>query len=225
MASTHNEPSKQTGDPAKDSAQNTFDYTNIFYITRRNMWHPEIKIHNITGSITAPYPSKDFQAAAHIEGQARANSVPEWIILNYGFRKTASLHTGSTTASTMGDENLIATWEPSKQQYGKNSFIFPPGSAHCGHAVVMQKEKRWATFDEIFVVESIPYFWRYDGHSRRKFTLWRVVGQNKLVVARYKGKMWGLKRGGMLLVNADEVNCVLAAMTIMAMLRKVRQRG
>jgi hypothetical protein len=225
MASMHGESSKQTDGPATDPSQNDFHYTNVYYITRRNMWHPEIKIHDITSSVTVRYPSKEFKTAAYIEGEARANSVPEWIVLNYGFRKTASLHTGSTTASTKGDENLIATWEPSKQQYDKNRFVFPTGSTHCGHTVVMNKEKKWTTFDEMFVVESISYFWRYEGHTRKKFKLWKVVGHDKRLVARYKRNKWRNKRGGVLLVNNEEVDCALAVMTIMAMLRKVRQRG
>jgi hypothetical protein len=218
------EPKEQTLAPATDSPDHSFRYTHVFYISRDSIRHTEIKIHDITSSISAPYPSEAFKAATEEEGRARGNAEPQWIILGDGSRHIDSMRTGSTTASTMSDENLIVTWELSKQQYGKNIFTFPTGSEHSGHPVTMQKEKRWSTFDEVFVVESIQYFWRYDGHSRRKFTLWKVVGQDKQLVGRYKAKKW-LNKSGVLLVNAGEVDCALAVMTMMAMLRKVRQRG
>lgn len=88
----------------------------------------------------------------------------------------------------------------------------------------MQREKKWTSFNEVFIVESVQYFWRYDGHSRRKFTLWKVIGQTKVVAARYKGKARMGRRGGTLLVDFREVDRVIAVISMLAMLRKVRQR-
>jgi hypothetical protein len=225
MVSLKDKSTQQRLDTASDFPEDGFHYTHILYITPHNLWNSDVKIHDITDSVTAPYPSEKFKIASEAEGQSRADSVPEWIFHNHGFRKMPVLCTGTTTASKKSVDDLIATWKPSRGQYGKNAFIFPPGSAHSGHDIVMEMEKHWKSWDEVFVVESVPYFWRYEGSSRRKFTLWKVVGQIKMVVGRYKGKRRVGKRGGTLLVDADEVDCVVAVMSIMAMLRKVRQRS
>jgi hypothetical protein len=224
MALLQEELTRQRLDSGVDSPKDGFITTHIFYISPHSLWQSEVKIHDITSSITAPYPSEDFKVACEAEAKSRVNSVPKWMLHDQGIWKTPSLYTGTTTASTKNGDNLIATCKPSRGQYSKNAFTFPEGSEHSEHTVVMEREKKWH-FDEVFVVNSVQYFWRYEGSLRRKFTLWKVVGESKLVVARYKGKMRLGRRGGTLLVNAEEVDCVVALMTMMGMLRKLRQRG
>ena len=59
--------------------------------------------------------------------------------------------------------------------------------------------------------------------SQRKLTLYKCMGVERVVVAKYCG-MATFKTGGILLLDSEEVDEVIAVITCCAMLRKKRQR-
>jgi hypothetical protein len=203
---------------AKDESLN---FTNILYISPHRFNTKEIKIWDITSSITESYPSERFAEQSEQVGQAQVDNTPSWIIQNPGRHKPKTLHLGSDRS--LDEETALTIWKPSRTSVSSNTFSFPSDSPHSSHNLVMARPKWYKTRTETFVQDSIEYTWRWDGHSRRRFTLWRVRGQEETAVAKYSAPYRLTRRGGTLLVNAEHVNIVITIVSCVANLLKVKQ--
>lgn len=204
-----------------DSEFEAFKFTHTLYITPHNSTHKTVKIHDITGVSTAPYSSDRHNEETEEIGQARPDEAANWILDNHHHWRTATLHPGH--AATKTTDTALASWTPSRWSQGKNEFDFPPGSPHSSHGLVMQRQGVLSYRVETFVKDSVQYLWRYDGYSRRKLTLWKVLGGGKTAVAKYKAPYRVATTGGTLVVDSGEVDLVVAVLTCLGMLRKIRQ--
>jgi hypothetical protein len=103
-------------------------------------------------------------------------------------------------------------------------FTFPEDSPHSSHPITMKRVKIWNR-TETFTKDSVEYQWRFDGALRRsRFTLYKLVGGQEVVVAKYKGPLPVLKPRGALLIDEKEIDSVVALLSCCGMIRKDRQR-
>ena len=117
----------------------------------------------------------------------------------------------------------IVEWKGSARAHGPSRFTFPADSSHSTHPIELKPSKFW-TKNEQFVQDSITYSWEFDSNfSQRKLTLYKCMGVERVVVAKYCG-MATFKTGGILLLDSEEVDEIIAVITCCAMLRKKRQR-
>jgi hypothetical protein len=206
---------------AESLGDTSFDYTHILFISPHHYNTSEIKIWDITDSVSSPLGSEDFKEETEYFGQAHSDETPTWIIHNPGLSKDKALHPGRVTYPT--EDTIITTWRPSTWSAGKNAFDFPPNSPHCSHGLVMERPRWYKNRAETFVQDSMEYSWRWEGHSGRKFTLWKGYGDRKIPVAQYKSPLRLAVMGGTVVVNADEVDVVVALITCVANLLKNKQ--
>lgn len=204
-------------------------YTRIIYISPHFSADKIIRIFDLTSQVQAAYASAAFDEETERLGQAKLSAAadddsapsPTWIIHDPRFWKTATLHAGHV--SDPADVEAVATWTPSRWSQGRNHIGFPAASPHSAHDIVMERRQVLASRAEGFVQDSVPFTWRHDGYSRRQLTLWKTVAGVERAVARYKAPYRFPRTGGTLVVDEAAVDVVVAFMTCVAMLRKVRQ--
>jgi len=217
--------SKDTALPkdTSDEAEEQFDFTHIIYIAPHFSADSSIKIYDLTGLVTEKYPSEAFNARTEQLGQQKLVDTPTWVIHDPRFWKQTTLHPGSISTPKGHEDTVIASWTPSRWVHGKNHIDFPAGSKHCGHSIVMERHQFMISRAEGFVQNSVQYFWRHDKYSRRRLTLWKVIMGEERVAAKYKAPYRFPRTGGTLAVDTREIDLVVAFMTCIAMLRKVRR--
>lgn len=140
--------------------------------------------------------------------------------------KTTSrnLFGGSYSLSTADGHELanvlvtkIRLGEPGKLvSFGNKKFTFPLGSPHSTHAFEMATKGIGKT-DEFFVLENEVHCWETRSASER--VLWRGEGNSKVMVAQYAAKR-GWSREGVLAIDGERVDVVVAAFTCFALLTR-----
>jgi len=187
--------SKDTALPkvTSDEIEEQFDLTHIIYIAPHFSADSSIKIYDLTALVTEKYPSEAFNTRTEELGQQKRVDTPTWIIHDPRFWKQTTLHPGSIT-TPKGHEDTV-----------------------------MERHQFMISRAEGFVQNSVQYFWRHDKYSRRQLTLWKVIMGEELVAAKYKAPYRFPRTGGTLAVDTRKIDLVVAFMTCIAMLRKVRQ--
>lgn len=223
QAGVYNMPKLQPQTPESD-LKVSLHVSKIIYIAPHTAFTTSIKIFDITHLVNTPHHHSDeFLAETEVLGQAKltADDTPTWLLRldpsRAGKKKafTCTAHTGRLNDAT-------ASWFPSAWTHGKNRIAFPPGSPHSEHEIVMLRPKSLSR-TEGFVKDSIPFLWRHDGMSRRSLGLWVVMGGQESIAAQYKAPSRFARTGGTLVVDTAKVDHVVALLTCVAMLRKIRQ--
>lgn len=202
--------------PTPESPPSPLQHTHVLQIFPHKS-REGINIHDLTASITAPYPSDAFKQQALALAKDRADSPPTWTIRDPDRSRPGRIRTLHGNSS----DEVLASWDPSHWEHGANDFSFPDGSPHCTHALAMTR--RGVLRHEAFVHDSVPHVWRCDSVSRRTATLYKEIGGREMVVARYATPSVFSKTGGTLVVDAGEVDLVVALLTCAGMILKLRQ--
>jgi hypothetical protein len=216
-------PKSQSQTSESDLKASTLHASKVIYIAPHTTFTTSIKIFDITHLINIPHHSDGFLAETEVLGQGKlaADETPTWLLrldpTRAGKKKPfiCTEHDGS-------EDDATALWFPSAWVHGKNRIAFPLGSPHSEHDIAMLRPKSLSR-TEGFVKDSIQFLWRYDGMSRRSLGLWVVIGGQESIAAQYKAPSRFSRTGGTLLVNTTKVDLVVAFMTCVAMLRKIRQ--
>ncbi|KAH6677826.1 hypothetical protein F5X68DRAFT_263995 [Plectosphaerella plurivora] len=174
-----------------------------------------IKVHDLTASITNPYPSDAFKQEALQLAEAVAETPPTWIIR----RSQGRVRTLQSSAEE--DAPALASWDPSHWEHGSNDFSFPADSPHSSHALSMTR--RGVLRNEGFVKDSVEYVWKCDSVSRRTTTLYKNIGGRETVVAKYATPSVFSKTGGTMVVDSGEIDLIVAILTCAGMVLKLRQ--
>jgi hypothetical protein len=121
--------------------------------------------------------------------------------------------------------DVVAEWKGGWYSGARNRLEFPAGSAHSGHTVTMTTGS-YIGFRDEFVVDSASFEWRcLNRCSMRRFRLDRIIGGERTVAAAaWKPRSQIMHQGGVLVVDAEQVDEVVAVLTGMVMLRKQRQK-
>jgi hypothetical protein len=185
-----------------------------------------ITIHDVTGHVTVAYDdfSDTFRQVARDAVQSPAVAAAPLLTIRRGSFWKATLRVCAGASKT---EELVA-WKASRHSRGRNRLVFPAGSPHDRAAqgtVEMKPERRFLGRAEAFVVGSVLFTWRMESSwNSRRFTLFEAVGGGEEVeIARFR-QVSLMRAGGVLVVDPDKIDPVLAATTACVMLRKIRQR-
>ena len=206
--------------------QNTEElrYTRVLYITPHTSLSTKIKVHDLTSSISGSSVSKEFSSEAEQLGKSLVDATPLYTLVRRGWWQPIPVYEGDSEGKT--DDDAIATWKPSKSAVRSQKFSFPSSSPHSSHVLSMKRPS--FRYHETFVRESVEYIWKFEfkkmGKTRRPITLWKKIGNQQTAVARFTSPFRMAKTGGTLIVNADEVDTVVALLTCCGILRKIRQR-
>jgi hypothetical protein len=125
---------------------------------------------------------------------------------------------------------LVANWKHPWSSVGEAIISFPEDSPHSSHPVSL-RNKTWGLRAEAFIVNSVQYYWTMDSlwHSTN-MTLFKVYGsgegEKKVKVGQYAQKWWGsFVTGGTFVVDENEIDGLVAAMSLVVVLKKKRQRA
>jgi hypothetical protein len=121
--------------------------------------------------------------------------------------------------------DVVAEWKGGWYSGARNRVEFPEGSPHSAHAVTTTTGS-YVGFRDGFVVDSASFEWRcLNRLSMPRFRLDRIIGRQRTVVAAaWKPRSQIMHQGGVLVVDAEQVDEVVAVLTGMVMLRKQRQK-
>jgi hypothetical protein len=198
--------------------------TRIIYITPHQSLTSEIRVHDLTTSLSQSSSSKEFLSESESVGQSLIDATPLYTLVRQGWWHAIPVYQGKPDGKT--DSDAVATWRPSRGSLGTQKFAFPPNSPNSSHTLSMKRPS--FRHSELFVQESVEYIWRFESRSigkvRRPITLWKKIGNHEIPVARFQSPYRVSKTGGTLIVNEKEVDLVVAFVTCCGMLRKIRQR-
>jgi hypothetical protein len=99
----------------------------------------------------------------------------------------------------------------------RHRFIFPQDSPSSSHDLYMQPASFGST-SEFFVKDSVKYTWKVAWHGWA-ITLHKTLGQDTVPVA-YFTKQWGYGLGGVMIVDENQVDLVVATLSALVVIRK-----
>jgi len=204
------------GKGAKDETTTPLIPNRTFWIVPHTGMTHTIQILDLTNLTKSTYPSEDFEK----EVKEIANTSPPeaWLTIS-----SPKWYSKTFTVEKPGEKGEIATWKGGSFSSSKNTLVFPEDSSHSSHPVEM-KADNYIKFREQFVKDSVAYEWKPENVvAMRKFTLTKNIGGMKTEVAKFWSG-WGIKFGGGLVLNSDEVDDVVAVVSMVNVLRKKRQK-
>jgi hypothetical protein len=215
-----------------------FRPTRAYFIASHTGLTRDVPIFDISSAVDlANYAStgssrEAWGRTAHTIGRAQqidARATPLLLIRRnkwYGHNFTAVR--GGATRGSDGEypaADLVAEWKGGWYSGAKNRLEFPAASAHSSHTITMATGS-YVAFRDGFVVDSASFEWRcLNQFSMRRFRLDRVIGGERTTAAmawKPRSQIW--HQGGVLVVDAEQVDEVVAVLTGMVMLRKQRQK-
>jgi hypothetical protein len=233
---THMKPtSSDAGDPWLDTPHDTestslpldsrpLKPTAVYWITPHGFLSKTITILDLTKDLDMPYTDMTADYKAEIKKTMKDHSFApvischrrSWLGLKYDITDDQNAH--------------VAHWSHPWSSVGEAVLAFPDNSLHSSHAIKLTN-KRWGLRTESFVCNSQQYMWQMDSlwHSTN-MALYRVTGigeqQRKVEVGRYAQKWWGsFVTGGTLVVDGNEIDGIVACLTLVVVLKKKRQRA
>ncbi|KAJ4983768.1 hypothetical protein SVAN01_10746 [Stagonosporopsis vannaccii] len=201
----------------------TIKPTSVYWITPHGMLTKAITILDLSHDISLPYTGLTNSYKAAIKTTLKDHSFTptitcqrqNWIGLKYSIQDDQG--------------EFLGHWSHPWHSAGEAVLTFPPNSPHASHPVSL-KNKTWGFRTESFTLNSQLFFWEMDSvwHSHA-MTLYKVIGsgehQKKIEVGKYSQKWWGSwATGGVFVVDEDFIDGVLAALTLLVVLKKKRQR-
>jgi hypothetical protein len=178
-----------------------------------------IKVLDITDQVTAAdYGTKDFEKQAK---KAPKTSPPTACLT---VTRSPHWYSNHFIVESPTEQGPVAEWKGGILSKSASYLSFPSESSHSAHDITIGVKAFWK-FKEEFVQDSIPYVWQPDNIlSLRQFTLWKLIGQEKIEVGRYWQDYQPFTTGGTLVLNTDEVDMVVGTLTCIVVLRKKRHR-
>lgn len=202
----------------------SFQPTNTYWITPHGMLTGEIKILDLSKDLDMPFTG--FSDAYKEEVKKT--------LKDHSFSPAFTAHRGNwlglkyTITDSQGEQ--IADWKHPWSSVGEAVISFPENSPHSSHPVSF-RNKTWGLRAEAFIVDSVQFLWTMDSvwHSTN-MTLYKVYGsgegQKKVKVGQYAQKHWGsFVTGGTFVVDENEIDGLVASMSLVVVLKKKRQRA
>ncbi|KAF2663669.1 hypothetical protein BT63DRAFT_418579 [Microthyrium microscopicum] len=190
----------------------------IYFIGGHWGFTQQIKIYDITSTINDEYDPKNTDWFKKTWGIANKSKSPleSMILVNrdrwYGNNFTFNESNGAK----------IAEWKGGWHSNSDNQIMFPAESAICSHAITMEVDS-YFKFRDSFVVDSVKFVWlATNAVSMRAFELRKIIAGEQTEVARFWQPLGQFKQGGILIVNTEEVDPIIAILTNLVVLRKQR---
>ncbi|OCK80586.1 hypothetical protein K432DRAFT_246202, partial [Lepidopterella palustris CBS 459.81] len=197
-----------------------FHPNRILWVTPHSLFSKAIDVLDMTSILDTPYTgmSDVYRKKVYDMVKSRAPapnyviSKANWIGLKYAVVDNSGQH--------------VADWKHSWTSVGEATLTFSDGSTHSSHTVRV-KNKRWGRRTETFVVNSATFEWVMDSKwMSNNMTLYKCLGEQKIPVGKYSQKWWGgILTGGIFAVDTEELDELVAVLTLGVVLKKKRQRA
>jgi hypothetical protein len=179
----------------------------IFFIDGHYGLSQVIKIFDITDEVSEKYDPQGqdwFKKTLKI-AKSTATLEPYLIVArDHWYNPNFTVHWPNSPSST------LASWKGGWTSASKNSILFPPDSTTSSHAITMVTDS-YFKFRERFVHESIQFGWHtLNALSIRNFVLTTTIAGVKTEVGRFWQPLGQIKQGGLLIVDAAQVDPVIA---------------
>jgi hypothetical protein len=102
---------------------------------------------------------------------------------------------------------------------GRWTLEFPAGSPHSEHAIIL-KPAGMASREDMFVKDSIPYFWDVQLDEGKTCKLYKAAGGERIEIGRFLTKS-ARDRDGVLLLDDSQIGEVVGYLTCVAMLNRL----
>lgn len=202
---------------AASSSGGQLQPTRVFFILPHSSFTQVIKIIDLTDKISEAYDTEAFKAKA--KGLVK-KSPPE----PYLTATRTSWHSSRLLVRQPPAYKVIAEWKASTWSTGATHLEFPTDSPHSSHPITMKLLSMWK-WNESFVVDSVTYTWEVKNWAGNRYVLWKDLGfgQGGKEVGNYL-HAYMFDDGGILALDTNEVDEVVAAVTALSMMKKRRQR-
>ncbi|KAK1750372.1 hypothetical protein QBC47DRAFT_393978 [Echria macrotheca] len=185
-----------------------FRPTKIFHIRQEHILAPSFHITDVTAAAAGTvdiYQKPDV--AAQVDAAAKANPVfLDVIRRSWTERTLEAVEPGSS-------KEAVATLSGPLAALGRWTLTFADAT-HAAHAVEMRPTGMGHKAD-VFVLDSVPFFWDPCDGGRVLWELFKVVGGKRVLVGAYSvAHHWN--KNGVLGVDTDQVDEVVAIMTCVA---------
>ena len=201
----------------------TLSPTRVFYIRAGSGRHHS-DVFDYTSQLQSSYTSdidKHFLEAAERVNNANPATKPTWELEKSKWY--TSSHVTVTSPANAGGER--ARWHAPILMYGTTRIKFAEASPHCMHDIEIQplklRERGMG-----FVKDSESYAWQATPRSDTetvelgRMSLYKATalnsGSKKTEVARYRSTTGRFETGGILVVEAREVDVLVAVLTLLA---------
>jgi hypothetical protein len=201
-----------------------FNPTNVYWISPHSTFASKIAVLDLTKDMDVPYAGLTSEYKAAVAKTLQDHSYTPTITCN---------RTGWFSLQhdiTDDQDTHLAHWSHPWTSMGEAVLTFPEDSRHSAHAISLHN-KAWGLRTETFTLNSQPFFWEMDSlwHSTN-MTLYKAWGsgetEKKVEVGKYAQKWWGgFVMGGTFVVDEEEIDGVVACLTLIVVLKKKRQRG
>jgi hypothetical protein len=198
--------------------------TAIYWISPHSTLASKITVFDLSKDMNVPYSGMTNEYKAQVAKTLQDHTYTPIVTC------TRNGWFGMTFDITDDQDNHIAHWSHPWSSLGEAVLTFPSDSQHSSHPISLQN-KIWGLRSEAFTFESQPYFWEPDSYwHSTSMTLYKVTGsggaEKKVEVGKYTQKWWGsIWTGGTFVVDDEEIDGVVACLTLVVVLRKKRQRA
>ncbi|EMR64874.1 hypothetical protein MGN70_005306 [Eutypa lata] len=189
--------------------------TKVFYLRKTIHFKQKAKIIELTGQLRQPFGGQFTSGWADEAGRAaqKLDGQPRWEIGSCGeMMRTIKTMTDGRTGDKVAELNITFI------SFDSSKVRFPKGSPHSRHEVEVAPVDAAATRDgerhECFIRHSVPYFW--DMTSGQTGVLYKCLNQQRCEVGRVAS--YGFDKDAILVLNADEVDEVVALSTAVILL-------
>jgi hypothetical protein len=201
--------------------------TRNVYLHNHTLFGTTINVTDLTLEVIKSYDDPDFVAEALRVAFAQcapekgvAKLPPTWMIRRGDFFSRAMNVVETATGAS------LATWTLALLSAGTSELAFPAGSPHSSHPITMRPVKGFMV-QERFVVDSAELAWKIERGANVfdvRYKLVRTAAGHARVVARYAHPPGSMYRGGILSVDENEVDIVVALVTCCVMIKKRVQK-
>jgi hypothetical protein len=200
-----------------------FNPTRVYWISPQQL-RKEITILDLTEHLPGPFNGFTPEYKERVKATLKDHTIDPIFTVHRDSRVSLKY----TVDNSQGD--LVANWKHTRTGLGEAILTFPENSQHSLHPIHL-KAKSHNTRTEAFTVNSVPFLWEQDSFwNCTNMTLYKVVGsgehEKKSVVGKYAQRWWGSAgTGGTFVVDENELDGLVACLSLLVFLKKMRQNG
>ncbi|KAH6695072.1 hypothetical protein F5X68DRAFT_28281 [Plectosphaerella plurivora] len=202
--------------------------TRNVYLHNHTLFGTTINATDLTSHLAKTYSDPDFVAEALQVAFAQctpekgeAALTPTWTIRRGDFFSRAMDVVETATGAS------LARWTLALLSTSASELTFSSDSPHSSHPITVRPVGSSSMLQERFVVDSAELAWKIERGANPfdvRYKLVRTAAGHAHVVARYAHPPGSMYRGGILSVDENEVDVVVALVTCCVMIKKRVQK-
>ena len=214
--------SDEKGEDVQDFTGSDFRTNRTFFIEDHHLTDKSVAIHNVTDRMDVSYQGRDIEDSFH--DKARAATYGKDKKPTYTINKNSGLLGRTSTMYAMDGGAELAYWKHPALPIQSAEITFPEGSPHGSHQLTLKAASHSSLGNE-WVQDSVTYRWKCESRWKLgQYNLTRTVSGQKMLIGKYTQNMIKTTAGGVLIVDSNEIDEVVAVLTMCVMLRRMLQR-